>query len=78
MKGKATDENWKDRMNEKYGTDGIKKQMTKCTAKTEVYSRVTGFYRPIENWNPGKTKEFEDRKPYNTKEKPKDKKENLI
>ena len=35
-----------------------------CGKKTEVYSRITGYYRPIQNWNDGKRKEFEDRKEY--------------
>ncbi len=32
-----------------------------CSQKTEVWSRVVGFYRPVDNWNPGKRQEFEDR-----------------
>ena len=36
-----------------------------CGRTTEVYSRITGYYRPIQNWNDGKRKEFEDRKEYN-------------
>ena len=36
-----------------------------CGKKTEVYSRITGYYRPIQNWNDGKRKEFDDRKEYN-------------
>ena len=36
-----------------------------CGAKTEVYSRITGYYRPVQNWNDGKSKEFKDRKVYN-------------
>ena len=36
-----------------------------CGKKTEVYSRITGYYRPIQNWNDGKRKEFSDRKVYN-------------
>ena len=35
-----------------------------CGKSTEVYSRITGYYRPIQNWNDGKRKEFEDRKEY--------------
>lgn len=30
----------------------------------EVYSRVVGYIRPVEQWNPGKQSEFEDRKMY--------------
>jgi ribonucleoside-triphosphate reductase len=36
-----------------------------CGKSTEVYSRITGYYRPVQNWNDGKRKEFEDRKVYN-------------
>ena len=36
-----------------------------CGNKTEVYSRITGYYRPVQNWNDGKTQEFKDRKVYN-------------
>ena len=36
-----------------------------CGAVTEIYSRITGYYRPVCNWNDGKTKEFEMRKEYN-------------
>jgi len=35
-----------------------------CGNVTEVYSRITGYYRPVCNWNDGKTKEFEMRKEY--------------
>ena len=35
-----------------------------CGNKTEVYSRITGYYRPVQNWNDGKTQEFKDRKVY--------------
>ncbi len=35
-----------------------------CGEKTEVYSRITGYYRPVQNWNDGKTQEFMDRKEY--------------
>ena len=36
-----------------------------CGNKTEVYSRITGYYRPVQNWNDGKTQEFKERKVYN-------------
>ena len=36
-----------------------------CGAVTEVYSRITGYYRPVQNWNDGKTEEFKHRKLYN-------------
>ena len=35
-----------------------------CGAKTEVYSRITGYYRPVQNWNDGKSQEFKARKVY--------------
>jgi ribonucleoside-triphosphate reductase len=35
-----------------------------CGAKTEVYSRITGYYRPVQNWNDGKAEEFKDRRLY--------------
>lgn len=35
-----------------------------CGEVTEVYSRITGYYRPVQNWNKGKTQEFKDRKLY--------------
>ncbi len=36
-----------------------------CGEATEVYSRITGYYRPVQNWNAGKTEEFKARKIYN-------------
>jgi ribonucleoside-triphosphate reductase len=36
----------------------------KCGGETEVYSRITGYYRPVKNWNAGKSQEFKDRKTY--------------
>ncbi len=36
-----------------------------CGKKTEVYSRITGYYRPVQNWNDGKAQEFKDRRVYN-------------
>lgn len=33
----------------------------KCDAETEVYSRIVGYFRPVQNWNPGKAEEFKDR-----------------
>ena len=35
-----------------------------CGNKTEVYSRITGYYRPVQNWNDGKSEEFKERKTY--------------
>lgn len=36
-------------------------QVTDRKIKTEVYSRVVGYFRPIDQWNKGKKEEFEDR-----------------
>ncbi|MBR5596134.1 MAG: ribonucleoside triphosphate reductase [Lachnospiraceae bacterium] len=35
-----------------------------CGAPTEVYSRITGYYRPVQNWNDGKLQEYANRKEY--------------
>ncbi len=35
-----------------------------CGEKTEVYSRITGYYRPVQNWNDGKAQEYKDRTVY--------------
>lgn len=39
--------------------------MSKCKGEMEVYSRVTGYCRPVKSWNIGKKQEFLDRKVYN-------------
>lgn len=36
----------------------------RCGGKTEVYSRITGYYRPVQNWNDGKAQEYKERKLY--------------
>lgn len=38
--------------------------MAKCNEKTEVYSRVVGYYRPVQSWNDGKQEEFKNRKEF--------------
>ena len=38
--------------------------MSKCGEKTEVYSRVSGYFRPVANWNKGKKEEFKERKTF--------------
>ena len=35
-----------------------------CGERTEIYSRITGYYRPVQNWNDGKAQEFRDRRTY--------------
>ncbi len=48
-----------------------------CGESAEVYSRITGYYRPVQNWNDGKTQEYKERKLYDVghsvlKRKPED------
>lgn len=44
----------------------LKKEMGEVKgSKCEVYSRVVGYLRPVQNWNKGKKEEFEMRKTYN-------------
>ena len=43
---------------------GEQKECPHCHKKTEVYSRITGYYRPVQNWNDGKAQEFKERKTY--------------
>jgi len=38
--------------------------MERCNQRTEVYSRVVGYFRPIAQWNKGKQEEFKVRKEY--------------
>ena len=40
-------------------------QCPECGEKAEVYSRITGYYRPVQNWNDGKSQEYKDRMVYN-------------
>ena len=35
-----------------------------CGQEAEVYSRITGYYRPVKNWNEGKTQEYKNRTAY--------------
>lgn len=44
--------------------EGEKYVCPTCGKKTEVYSRITGYYRPVLNWNDGKREEFAGRKVY--------------
>ena len=43
---------------------GEQKKCPICGETTEIYSRITGYYRPVQNWNDGKTQEYKDRKVY--------------
>ncbi len=38
--------------------------MAHCGAKTEIFSRVCGYFRPVSNWNRGKQEEFKERLEY--------------
>lgn len=40
----------------------------KCTARTEVYTRVCGFMRPVQCFNKGKKEEYKERKPFKVTE----------
>lgn len=40
------------------------KKLASKRTKCEVYSRIVGYIRPVQNWNPGKSAEFKDRKNY--------------
>lgn len=37
-----------------------------CGENAEVYSRITGYYRPVQNWNDGKVQEYKNRRLYDT------------
>lgn len=43
---------------------GEEKKCPHCGAVTEIYSRITGYYRPVQNWNDGKLQEYENRTEY--------------
>jgi ribonucleoside-triphosphate reductase len=43
---------------------GEKFTCPECGQKAEVYSRITGYYRPVQNWNEGKAQEYKNRKLY--------------
>ncbi|MBQ1993721.1 MAG: ribonucleoside triphosphate reductase [Lachnospiraceae bacterium] len=43
---------------------GEQKYCPKCGKVTEVYSRITGYYRPVQNWNDGKLQEYKNRTEY--------------
>lgn len=38
--------------------------MKRDKCRVEVFARVTGFFRPVQSWNRGKTQEFRDREKY--------------
>ncbi len=48
-----------------------------CGETTEVYSRITGYYRPVQNWNDGKSQEYSERKVYDISKSHLDKSEKV-
>jgi ribonucleoside-triphosphate reductase len=40
----------------------------KCSAPVECYSRVCGFFRPVQQWNKGKQEEYGERKTFKVTE----------
>jgi anaerobic ribonucleoside-triphosphate reductase len=42
-------------------TNPVNRKKNSCGLKCEIYSRVTGYFRPVANWNIGKKEEFNDR-----------------
>lgn len=38
--------------------------MNICNKSCEIFSRVSGYYRPVQNWNKGKQEEFKERRTY--------------
>ena len=44
--------------------NGEKYSCPHCGERTEVYSRITGYYRPVQNWNAGKSQEYKNRLNY--------------
>ncbi|HIQ50280.1 MAG TPA: ribonucleoside triphosphate reductase [Nanoarchaeota archaeon] len=45
---------------------GKQETCPKCNSKCEIYSRIVGYIRPVENWNEGKKEEFKQRKTFDT------------
>jgi len=45
----------------------VKKILKNLKIPCEIYSRVVGYYRPVNQWNKGKQSEFEDREEYKIK-----------
>ena len=62
--------NWRDiiRFNIKKVIYMSERKKNVCGQPCEVYSRVVGYYRPVQNWNKGKTEEYKERKVYNSPE----------
>ena len=54
------------RLQRKKGSSMQTTKKSKC--QVEVFSRVTGFYRPVQSWNKGKTEEFRDRSKFSVPE----------
>ena len=43
-------------------------EIMKCEQKTEVFSRVVGYFRPVQHWNAGKKEEFSERVEFDVQE----------
>jgi len=43
---------------------GEREKCPKCEGETEIYSRVVGYVRPVQQWNDGKQSEWNERKTY--------------
>lgn len=41
---------------------------TELRVPCEVYSRIVGYLRPVDAWNPGKRSEYEERVPFDVRE----------
>jgi hypothetical protein len=48
----------------------LRGELMKCQKQTEVYSRIVGYFRPVQNWNIGKKQEYLERKCYAAKGEP--------
>jgi len=46
----------------------VEKQAAQKKVECEVYSRIVGYLRPVQNWNNGKAQEFSDRKVFTVKD----------
>jgi ribonucleoside-triphosphate reductase len=55
---------------------GEKHECPKCGAATEIYSRIVGYFRPVNQWNKGKREEFKERKLFKPELKIRDIKDN--
>lgn len=57
-------ENLSNEEKENTGEASVHDGRGRCGQRTEVYSRVVGYYRPVQQWNKGKQQEFKDRRTF--------------